>query len=432
MTQNGQTTQVFWLPLKDINGRELGYIITLEDISSIITSARHSIFIVAIIGIVLGAGLVLFFHRLLGRVEQDLTEHRLKLATAQEALAVSHQKLAAYNHTLEQTVKARTQELNQNNLRLKQTLYELQRTQTQLIQQEKMSSLGQLVAGIAHEINNPVNFIQGNLTHAHQYTQDLLKLVQLYQQYYLHPPIAIQAVAEAVDLDFLITDLPKLLSSMEVGSERIREIVQSLRTFSRLDEAEFKQVDLHEGIDSTLMLLQSRLQAKPNHPDIEVIKEYDQVPLVECYAGQLNQVFMNILTNAIDALEELKQQESAPNGAAIDGSSLPASLTPTIRIHTEVFNHDWVAIHMVDNGPGIPKEIQSKLFDPFFTTKPVGQGTGLGLSISYQIVVDKHRGEMCCHSTLGQGTEFVIKIPIRQSVPNPCRVSYQSKNQSLV
>lgn len=291
--------------------------------------------------------------------------------------------------------------LQQQTEDLENTLTELQRTQTQLIQSEKMSSLGNMVAGVAHEINNPINFIHGNLIPASEYAQDLLKILELYQRHFPSPPAEIQAEIAAIELDFLKEDLMKLLQSMRVGTQRIREIVLSLRNFSRLDEAEFKRVDIHEGIDSTLMILHNRLKAKPNHPEITVIKEYGKLPLIECYAGQLNQVFMNLLSNAIDALDE-----SVVNRKITDN--------PTIHIRTELINNQRIAIRISDNGMGIPQEIFSKLFDPFFTTKEVGKGTGLGLSISYQIVVDKHCGKLTCHSTPGQGAEFVIEIPINQ------------------
>ncbi|MCV3216962.1 PAS domain-containing protein [Plectonema radiosum NIES-515] len=281
---------------------------------------------------------------------------------------------------------------------LEKTLNKLQRTQTQLIQSEKMSSLGNMVAGVAHEINNPVNFIHANLTHACEYSKSLLQLVKLYQQYYPNPPEEIKFEIEDIDLDFLKEDFIKLLQSMRVGTQRIREIVLSLRNFSRLDEAEFKQVNIHEGIESTLMILHNRLKAKPEHPEISVIKEYGKLPTVECYPGQLNQVFMNIFANSIDALEE----------------SFVNNKEQQIYIRTEVVNCNWIVIRIADNGQGIPPEILSKLFDPFFTTKDVGKGTGLGLSISYQIVVDKHGGKLSCHSILGQGAEFVIEIPLTQ------------------
>lgn len=297
-------------------------------------------------------------------------------------------------------------------LELEQTLHKLQRTQSQLIQSEKMSSLGQLVAGVAHEINNPVNFIYGNLVYASQYTEELLEVVRLYQQHYPQPVTEVQKEIEAIDFDFLMQDFPRLLSSMKVGAERIREIVLSLRNFSRLDEAEKKAVNIHEGIDSTLMILQNRLKGRTNHPPIQVIKGYGDLPKVECYPGQLNQVFMNLLSNAIDALEIANRECDIGNGEissiSIDG------FQPQISICTEV-NNNWVTIRIADNGPGMKEEVRKRLFDPFFTTKPVGKGTGLGLAISYQIVVEKHGGQLKCISEPGQGAEFAIKIPIKQS-----------------
>ncbi len=281
---------------------------------------------------------------------------------------------------------------------LEQTLRELQRTQTQMVQAEKMSSLGQLVAGIAHEINNPVNFIHGNVGHAEGYIQDLLGLVDLYQKHHPHPANEVQAKIEEIELEFLTSDLTKLLSSMKVGTERIREIVLSLRNFSRLDESEKKAVNIHDGIDSTLMILQNRVKVKQDRVEIEIIKQFGSLPLVECYAGQLNQVFMNILVNAFDALED---------------SLKDAAFSPKISISTQLIENERVAIAIHNNGKEIPEAIQQRLFDPFFTTKPVGKGTGMGLSISYQIVRDRHQGKLWCESSLGQGTQFVIEIPVR-------------------
>ncbi|WP_334790356.1 ATP-binding protein [Nostoc sp.] len=278
---------------------------------------------------------------------------------------------------------------------------------SQLVQSEKMSSLGQLVAGVAHEINNPVSFIYGNITFANQYIQDVLSLLQLYQQNYPNPVTEIQEKTEAIDLNFLIADLPNLLTSMTVGAERITEIVLSLRNFSRLDEAEMKAVNIHEGIDSTLMILEHRLKPKSDYLAIEVIKDYGDLPLVGCYVGQLNQVFMNLLANAIDALEEGVENREWGVGE----KALP---TPQIRIHTKLTSENQVVIRIADNGLGIPEDVQKHLFEPFFTTKPVGKGTGLGLSISYQIITQKHQGTLQCISAPGEGTEFIIVIPLNQ------------------
>uniref|UniRef100_A0A832H5P7 Histidine kinase n=1 Tax=Oscillatoriales cyanobacterium SpSt-402 TaxID=2282168 RepID=A0A832H5P7_9CYAN len=289
--------------------------------------------------------------------------------------------------------------------KLKQALSDLQQTQTQLIQTEKMSSLGQLVAGVAHEINNPVNFIYGNLEHANDYTQDLLELLQLYRQFYPDPRPEIEKHIETIDLDFLVEDLPKLLSSMKVGADRIRQIVLSLRNFSRLDEAEMKAVDIHEGIDSTLLILQNRLKSKVEYPAIQVVKQYGNLPLVECFVGQLNQVFMNLLSNAIDALHSYDNQRSL-----MEIRRNPSKITIT----TEVRGGTQAIIRIADNGPGMTQAVKERLFDPFFTTKPVGKGTGLGLSISYQIIAEKHGGTLRCESEPGLGAEFWIEIPLRQ------------------
>jgi signal transduction histidine kinase len=271
------------------------------------------------------------------------------------------------------------QQTQQQAVALELALDKLKRTQAQLIQAEKMSSLGQMVAGIAHEINNPVSFIYGNLTPARHYCQDLLSLVELYQQTYPHPTLEIQQFVEEIDLDFLVEDWPKLMDSMQVGAERIREIVRSLRNFSRLDEKELKPVDIHEGIDNTLLILQHRLRAEGEHPEIQVIKDYGQLPIVTCYASQLNQVFMNLLSNAIDALENqpsprvITIRTSAGTGdwQLGTGKKNPNHQSPII-------NPQFFVIRIADNGSGMNEDVLQKIFDPFFTTKPVGSGTGLG------------------------------------------------------
>ncbi len=334
------------------------------------------------------------------------SEVSLLLAAAdQVAIAINQAEVYKQSRTAAQLAQEKAQILEE-------TVKELQTTQTQLIQSEKMSSLGQLVAGIAHEINNPINFIHGNIDHANQVTQDLLGLVEMYQQHYPDPVEEIEAEIEAVDLEFICDDLPKLLTSMRIGTDRIRQIVLSLRTFSRLDQAEMKAVNIHEGIDSTLLLLQNRLKAQPERMEISVIREYGDLPLVQCYAGQLNQVFMNLLANAIDSLEELME-----NGEQSGSSSLIAEklqdFTPEIQIITEVKDQEAL-IRVSDNGLGMTPEIQQRLFDPFYTTKPVGKGTGMGLSISYKIIIEKHSGQLQCISAPGKGAEFVITIPLQQ------------------
>ncbi|WP_131827245.1 sensor histidine kinase [Moorena producens] len=279
---------------------------------------------------------------------------------------------------------------------------ELQQTEIQLIQNEKMSSLGTMVAGIAHEMNNPINFIYGNLFFASDYIEDLLSLVELYQQYYPNPDPEIKNRLEEIDLEFLAQDLPKIIASMKGGAERIREIVLSMRNFSRLDEAEIKPVNIHEGIDNTLVLLSNRLK-----PGIEVIKQYGDLPVVDCYPAQLNQVFLSILENALDAIEQ-----DATEHKAIEHKSVESCPSPvfTIRIQTELVDQNWVVIRIADNGPGIAAAIKDRIFDPFFTTKDPGQGTGLGLAITYQIIT-QHRGKIEVASEPGQGAEFVISLP---------------------
>jgi signal transduction histidine kinase len=349
-------------------------------------------------------GAIICHHCRGSRQWADSEVRLLKAVTDQVAIALDQAELLA--QTRATAFAAQTQATYLGN-----ALSQLQQTQMQLIQQEKMSSLGQLVAGVAHEINNPVNFINGNIAYATNYVRDLLELLDLYQATYPNGTDAIQEKVECIDLDFLMQDLPNLLSSMQMGGERIRQIVLSLRNFSRLDEAEMKPVDIHEGIDNTLLILKSRLKLTSAKFEIQVIKAYENLPPVDCYAGQLNQVFMNLLGNAIDALDE------TPN--------------PIITIQTELISResgssdlfqpshaDSVVIRIRDNGSGMTETTQQKLFNPFFTTKPIGKGTGLGLSISYQIVVEKHGGILKCSSELGKGSEFLIQIPVEPLVKN--------------
>lgn len=360
-------------------------------------------------------------------------------------------KLLKAQALLQIQVEERTAQLTQANARLKQDIVERQRVevalrqsegrlkkqatklklalaelhsyQTQLIQKEKMSSLGQLVAGIAHEINNPINFVYGNIGYASQYMEDIMQLLELYNKHYPQPVPEIQQRSKEIDLDFVRNDLPKLLNSMKQGADRIRDLVLSLRNFSRLDEAEMKSVNLHDGLDSTLRILQNQLKATPGRAEITVVKEYGNLPIVECYAGQLNQVFMNLLSNAIDALEDSRMLNSQ---LVIGNSPLPVA-SPSITIQTGIKNvkssentsqssslTPHAVIRIADNGSGMTESVRRRLFDPFFTTKSVGKGTGLGLSISYQIVVKKHGGRITCISAPGQGTEFVLEIPILQ------------------
>lgn len=321
----------------------------------------------------------------------------LQVLSSQAAIALDNALLYA---SVEQKVQERTQELNEKNQDLSQTLEELQRTQAQLIQTEKMSGLGQMVAGVAHEINNPVSFIYGNLAPATEYVQDLLALIDLYQTHYPNPVEEIEELIEDIDLEFISEDLKNLLNSMQVGAERIRNIILSLRNFSRLDEADKKPVNLHDGLDSTLLILQNRFKESGNEKEIKIIKEYGNLPLVNCYASQLNQVFMNLLTNACDAMQDQRSVEASDRH-------------PSITVSTQVSDRQSVEISIADNGPGMTEETIQKIFNPFYTTKPVGSGTGLGLSISYQIVVEKHSGQLRCVSQPGEGAKFIVEIPLR-------------------
>ena len=308
-------------------------------------------------------------------------------------LAISMNKLISSVHDLLQQLESRNRDISKQKLSLEQALEALKAAQIQLIQSEKMSALGSLVAGVAHEINNPVSFIYGNIEHASQHIEDLFTLLSTYQSCYPEPPPAVRTCAEEIDLAFLSEDLHKVMQSMSIGAERINQIVLSLRTFSRMDESEYKTVDLHSGLDSTLLMLDHRLKANGSRSAIRVIKAYGDLPPVACYAGQINQVFMSILTNAIDALEEAKTRGGE------------------IAIATSEQNSQ-VVIAIANNGPSIPAATQSKLFDPFFTTKAVGKGTGMGMAISYQIVVDKHGGQLLCESSIECGPKFTIRLPL--------------------
>ena len=300
-------------------------------------------------------------------------------------------------------LKAQEKQLEQKAKQLELTLKNLQNTQAQLIQTEKMLSLGRMVAGIAHEINNPIGFISGNLTYARQYFQELMSFIKLYQQTYPHPTPEIQQLSEKIDLDFLIEDWLKLTDSMQVGAERIQGIIQSLKSFSRLNEADLKPIDIHEGINSTLLLLQHRCKTEGNSNEIQVIKKYGQLPQVTCYASQMNQVFMYLLNNAIDALEN----QPEPRVITITTSVAICQQTTNDKQPTT----NCIVIKIADNGIGMSQDVLDKIFDPFFTTKPIGSGTGLGLSICHQIVVEKHNGKIRCISTPRQGTEFSVEIP---------------------
>lgn len=315
------------------------------------------------------------------------------------------------NQVVQELEKAQVAK-EQQNQELNEALHKLRMMQTKLVEAEKMSALGVLVAGVAHEINNPISFIHGNVDIANAYLGDLVALIQLYQHHYPDAHADIVKKQQDIDFEFLVDDVFDLLQSMQVGSDRIREIVLSLRTFSRHDESAFKDADIHEGLDSTLMILQHKLKDSGHGAAIHICKDYGDLPPISCFAGQLNQVFMNILSNAIDALRDshdwlttektLLNQEGHPQ--------------PTVWIETRLSDQkNLVSITIGNNGVPIPETVRDRLFEPFFTTKGIGKGTGLGLSISYQIIVDRHHGQLACTSSSQRGTEFVIDIPLHVS-----------------
>ena len=331
-------------------------------------------------------------------LEKENQKLKKKLARNERNLGQLHRSRQQSESLLSKTIQelqTSKATLRERSKELENALAEVQSMQSRLLMSEKMSALGVLVAGVAHEINNPVSFIYGNIEHTDQYIQDLLRLISTYQACYPTPLPPVQACIEDIELPFVVEDLPSVMQSMQMGAERIKQIVLSLRTFSRMDEAEYKTVDLHEGIESTLVILKHRLKANGQRPEISITKHYEDLPSVACYAGQINQVFMNILVNAIDAIEESQIQ----NGEIVISTCCQS---------------EQVAITIADNGPGISESAMGKIFDPFFTTKAVGKGTGMGMAISYQIVVDKHHGQLLCESS-DKGTQFTICLPLQLS-----------------
>lgn len=362
--------QMTFLPLIDIDGRNLGHIVIIKDVSKIERSVQQSVLLVTLFSLTVGSILVGLFYILLGQVERNIL--------------------------------AQNTQLTQSTYELQTALEKLKQSQLQLVQAEKMSSLGNLVAGVAHEINNPLGFLSGSLVNHHEFVQDLLEHLSLYQQEYKHPNSTINNHAEDIDLEYLCEDLPKISQSMQEATKRIKTISNSLRTFSRNDTESKVFADLHECLDSTLLILKYRLKENEKRPAIKVITEYGDLPKIECFPGQLNQVFMNILANAIDALDE---SNTGCNFETIKKNP------NVIKIKTSVVNN-YTAISIADNGKGMSQEVQQKIFDYLFTTKSVGQGTGLGLAIAKQIIEEKHGGKLSCHSVLNEGTEFLIKIPL--------------------
>lgn len=317
----------------------------------------------------------------------------------EEVLARVHSQLTIryLTQNLEAQVTKRTEELTQ-------ALQDLQEAELQLVQTEKMATLGQLISGIAHEINNPIGFIEGNLDLVNKGVKHLLEHLHLYQKNVPDPAAEVEENAEKIELEYLVEELPEMMDSMKIGTDRIRQLSISLRLFSRADPSQKIAADLHEGLDSTLVILKHRLKAHKNRPEIQIIKKYGNLPPVKCYPNQLNQVFMNLLANSIDAIDEFGEVRSYAE---------MARSSHHIVIRTAVSpDRTKVAIEIADNGPGMSPDVKERIFDRLFTTKPPGKGTGLGLSISRQIVVDKHRGRIRCSSTPGEGTKFIIEIPV--------------------
>ncbi len=404
----GQTYTVAAKKLVNYAGKPVGALVRGTPETDLNILLKHSLSLqaaIALLILIIDIGLARILTRAITLPVRYLTQASEKFSQGkmtERAKVLSQDEigqLATSFNQMAEELSLRQQKNQQQMQELKDALKELKETQTQLVQAEKMSSLGQMVAGIAHEINNPTSFIYSNILHLTTYVNDVLELLQLYQQYYPEANTEINQFIEEIELDYLQKDLPKLINSLQVGSDRIQKIVLSLRNFSRLDESDCKLADIHSGIDSTLMILNHRLKVQPHRCAIAISKEYIDLPLIECYPGQLNQVFMNILSNAIDALEEAMENNS---------------IQPQIQIRTQQITPEAITIHITDNALGIPETQLAKIFDPFFTTKPIGKGTGLGLSISYQIITEKHNGQLECLSKPGKGTEFIIQIPITQ------------------
>ena len=332
---------------------------------------------------------------------------RYSLLIGSTQVLASQKQLVKRNAELEKKIDRRTQELEDQNQRLNEALTELQKMNLHLVQTEKMSMLGQMVSGISHEINNPINFIYGNLPHIEEHIEDLLAVLETYRDRYPKETVTVEAALPNIELDFIVEDLPRIMASMRMGTERIRELVLNLRNFYRLDEAEMKPADLEAGIESTLVLLQNRYKQK-----VEIVRQFGKIPPVECHINQLNQVFMNLLSNSIDAL-----LEAEPGGCSTQLGSTSSPALKQIVIKTATTSSNHVGIWISDNGPGIAVDIQAHLFEPFFTTKPRGVGTGLGLSISHQIITETHQGRIYCCSSPGEGTTFVIELPLQQAEP---------------